>query len=184
VVETRNSITAEIELLVLPYTGPEKTLVQLLVDEFNNSEWNAFQSAVAFASQSGNFPALLEAIANFAQRGGRIEMTFGADTFSGQGGSEYAAIEQLLNTLKEFPEAKISLYREKGRTFHPKLYLFSNVKQKKARLIIGSSNWGAGGFYGNVEANVMINLRLDDASHAAFYERIAALFAEYWQELS
>jgi HKD family nuclease len=184
VVETRDSIVAEVELLILPYTGPGKTLIDLLIDEFNNTEWDSFQSAVAFASQSGNFPDLLNGIASFAKRGGRVEMTFGADTFSGEGGSEYDAIEQLLNAVKEFPKAKISLYREKGRTFHPKLYLFANAQKSKARLIIGSSNWGAGGFYGNIEANVIIDLRLDDPSHSKFFEHITELFAVYWQELS
>jgi HKD family nuclease len=184
VVETRDSIVAEVELLILPYTGAAKTLVQLLVDEFNNTDWDSFQSAVAFASRSGNFPDLLNAIVGFAERGGRVEMTFGADTFSGEGGSEYDAIEQLVDALAEFPGAKISLYRERGRTFHPKLYLFANARTKNARLVIGSSNWGAGGFYGNIEANVIINLKLDDPSHATFFERITELFAMYWQEIS
>jgi HKD family nuclease len=184
VVETRDSIVAEVELLIVPYTGRTRTLIQLLIDEFADAEWDSFQFAVAFASQSGNFPDLLNGIAAFAKRGGRIEMTFGADTFSGESGSEYEAIEQLLQRLDKFPKAKISLYREKGRTFHPKLYLFANLAKKKARLVIGSSNWGAGGFYGNVEANVIINLKLEDPSHRRFFDRISELFSDYWQESS
>jgi HKD family nuclease len=178
----RDIVDAEIELLVSPYGGSKKTLIQVLVDEFNNEGWNTFQSAVAFASRTGNFPRLLEAITDFAKRGGRIEMTFGADTFSGEGGSEYSAIKELLEITKKYPTARLSLYREPGRPFHPKLYLFANRTKKKARLIIGSSNWGGGGFHRNVEANVIINLRLAEPSHARFFGRVTQLFSKYWQE--
>jgi HKD family nuclease len=180
--KTRDIIDAEVELLVSPYSGSERTLIQVLVEEFSNPNWNVFQSAVAFASRTGNFPGLLKAMVDFAKRGGRIEMTFGADTFSGEGGSEYAAIKELLNATKKFPTAKISLYREPGRSFHPKLYLFANMDKKNARLIIGSSNWGGGGFHGNVEANVIIDLSLAKPAHARFFARVAELFSTYWQE--
>jgi HKD family nuclease len=180
--KTRDIVDAEVELLVSPYSGSEKTLIQALVDEFNNTDWNTFQSAVAFASRTGNFPVLLKAITDFAKRGGRIEMTFGADTFSGEGGSEYSAIKELLDVTRKYPTAKLSLYREPGRPFHPKLYLFANKTKKKARLIIGSSNWGGGGFHGNVEANVIISLRLAEPAHARFFDRVTELFSKYWQE--
>jgi HKD family nuclease len=57
------------------------------------------------------------------------------------------------------------LYHDKkrSRTFHPKIYLFSNVPNNNALLIIGSSNWSAGGFHDNIEANVIIELDLKDA---------------------
>jgi hypothetical protein len=178
-----DSIVAEVEVLISPYAGPNKTFLQLLLDELENNEWNLFRCAVAFASESGNFPDLLKRIVAFAKRGGRVEMTFGADVFGGEGGSEYAAIEELLKATKKLSTVRVSLYREKGRIFHPKLYLFANKKTKKARIVIGSSNWGGGGFHANVEANVVLDLNLVDPRHAKLFDYITELFELYWQEI-
>ena len=155
------------ELIILPYSGADgRTILHLLIRELTNDRWTRFQSAVAFAKRSGNYRELLESMSTFLNKGGTIEMTFGADVFgSDVRGSELEAIETLLNEFKDHANARMFLYHDKkrSRTFHPKIYLFSNVPNNNALLIIGSSNWSAGGFHDNIEANVIIELDLKDA---------------------
>ena len=172
------------EVIILPYAGKsDRTILHLLVREFSSDRWTLFQSAIAFAKQSGNYEELLLAIKGFLMNGGRVEMTFGADVFGREvKGSEYEAVEKLLTEFEAQPNAKLFLYHEKGtRTFHPKIYLFSSVERREALLIVGSSNWSAGGFYDNVEANVCVELNLKKADHLSCYDRLQSYFSDYWQ---
>ena len=174
---------AEIEVIILPYFADgEKTVGNLLAEALSSGKWERFQSAVAFARQTGNFDEIVSALRVFASKGGKVEMTFGADTFGTEGrGSDYQAIHTLLSELKE--DAEVFLYHEKGRTFHPKLYIFSNEVNKEALLIVGSSNWSQGGFFTNIEANIVVKLDLTQAEHLACYEHVQTLFKDYWQEV-
>jgi HKD family nuclease len=66
-------------------------------------------------------------------------------------------------------------------TFHPKVYL---VRAKaRARLIVGSANLTLGGLNNNVEAGLMLDFDLTDATDKAIVDevesRLAALPAEY-----
>jgi len=141
------------------------------------------KSAIASTSASGNFDALVDAMADFAGRGGSIELTFGADSFGVDiQGTERAAVELLLERFKDLPTAKVFLYHQTGRTFHPKLYLFSNEENGRALLIVGSSNWSYGGLVANIEADLLVRLNLDDPQHRECYESVVACFDEYWQE--
>ena len=87
-----------------------------------------------------------------------------------------------MTKMKKFPDVKFYLYYEKSRTFHPKLYLFSNEDEKHALIIVGSSNWSHGGFVDNVEVNVIVNLDLTIADHKACLDNINQYFINYWQE--
>lgn len=172
------------EIVLLPYARKdERGLLNILIEEFTGDRWSSFMSAVAFAKQSGNSPALLEAILHFSKHGGSVEMTFGADTFGAEGGvTEREAIETLLEQLGEQSNVELYIYHEKGRTFHPKLYLFSDEEDEAALLIVGSSNWSQGGLLNNVEANVIIKLDLAKKDHKACYDLVCGCFREYWQE--
>ena len=135
-------IKAEVDLLILPYaTLKGKSLLHVLIKEFNKKTWTHFRAVVAFAKEGANYQELIEAMSTFLSRGHSIEMTFGADTFSATKGSDYESIQTLLEHLSEQGDFKLFLYREQGRTFHPKMYLFSNEKKKRALIIVGSSNW-------------------------------------------
>lgn len=175
---------ADIELLILPYCAADKrSVLHILIDELGNPDWSRFQAAVAFAKATGNFPDLLGAMRGFAQRGGGIELTFGADGFSGETrGSDYQAIDEVLAAIGDEPTVRVHLYHELGRTFHPKVYLFSNVEQGKAVLIVGSSNWSGGGLHDNIEANVLIRLDLATSEHRKVFDDIQFCFATYWTE--
>ena len=95
----------------------------------------------------------------------------------------YDALKDLLERLEKYEQVRIFLYHEKIRTFHPKLYLFSNLDEKKGILIIGSSNWSRGGFTHNIEANALINLDLSDPEHLESFNEIEEYFKPYWQEI-
>lgn len=174
----------ETELVILPYDSQDgKSLLEILVNEFLSQKWISFQAAVAFLRASGNFSQLLEAMQTFLRNSGTIEITAGADTFSHTArGSDYDAIALLLSKFVSEPNFKLYLYHEKIRTFHPKLYLFSNEKIEQALLIIGSSNWSYGGLVDNIEVNALIKLNLGDDEHRQNYQKIKYYFATYWAE--
>lgn len=175
----------EAELIIHPYSSKDgKSLLDILVNELRSKKWIRFQAAVAFLKRSGNFRNLLEAMHTFIAEGGTIEITFGADTFAGNTrGTDYEAVKLLLSEFEEEPKVKFYLYHEKRRTFHPKLYLFSNEQDNNALLIVGSSNWSDGGLVNNIEANVLLKLELDKEDHKQCYQMISEYFATYWTEV-
>lgn len=170
------------ELIILPYDGAAGGVVGRLVSELREGGWKRFRAAVHSAKATGNFTALLDALFAFAQAGHATELTFGADVFRAGKGTDYAAIKTLLDRLDALPSARLCLYREKGRTFHPKLYLFDAEAESRALLLVGSSNWTEGGFLSNVEVDVVIHLDLGDDEHRATYDRVAKCFSDYWSE--
>ena len=172
---------ADVELLFLPYAETTRgTVADVLIRELRCGKWTHFRAAVAFARESGNFRELLDALIEFASSGATLDMTFGANTFSNGEGSDYAAIETLLEELEKFPAARLSLYSEPDRTFHPKMYLLSN--NTDAFLLIGSSNWTQGGLVRNIEANVIVRLALDDPEQRTAFDEAARIFDTYWKE--
>lgn len=177
---------ADAELLFLPYAArDDRSLVQVLVEQLEEAGWDRFRAAVAFAKRSGNFPRLIEALQEFAEEGGTINLTFSADDFGYSYASEYEAIEELLQKLENYPSARIYLYRSQDSTdppwsFHPKVYLFTN--EHEALLIVGSSNWGQGGMAYNVEANVLLRLNKSKDEHRGLLEEVENYFSNYWQE--
>src|SRR5690349_17951107 len=116
-----------VELLILPYAGAGRTVLHRLIEELKSGRWASFAAGVAFAKDSGNYLELIQALTDFAKSGGRVDLTFGADSFAGDArGSEYKAIQTLVDAFKALPSARVFLYHERSRTFHPKVYLFSN----------------------------------------------------------
>ncbi len=171
---------AEVEFVILPYDSVKgRSVLDLLIDELRHGGWTHFRAAVAFARISGNFPALLDAIRDFA-RNGQVRMTFGANTFVDGQGSDIEAIRGVLQALDGVANAAIHLYHEATRTFHPKLYLFSN--DNAALAIVGSSNWTEGGLYSNVEANVFVRLDLSDSEHRQELDRLVWHFETFWEQ--
>lgn len=176
---------AEVDFVILPYASAEgKSLLHLLIEELNGSSWTHFRAGVAFAKAGGNYEELFAAMSGFVARGGSIDLTFGADTFSNESrGSDYLAIEELVAHFDCEERVRISLYHEKGRTFHPKVYMFVNEAQKKALVFVGSSNWSSGGFCQNIEANVALKLDLTKKDHLDCYTKLKQCFDQYWSEV-
>jgi HKD family nuclease len=176
-------LQADVEVIILPYAvGPDGSLPDRFIRELQSGEWTSFRTAVAFAKSDGNHGPLLDALYEFARGGNTIELTFGADRFSGETpGTEYDAIKIIVEKLDALPTAKIFLYHERKRTFHPKIYLFANESTQHALLFVGSSNWTPGGLFTNIEANVAVHLDLSTDAHRACYETVRGCFEQYWQ---
>lgn len=134
-----------------------------------SGRYSKFKLAVAFAKNSG-VGRIFNDLTQFTNNGGSTEAIIGID----QSVTSY----QALVNLKSFAGDKLFIHKDKNPyiTFHPKLYLFGNRDIEK--VIIGSSNLTAGGFYLNFEANVGITL---DNSRAArdFKHQVNA----YWDNL-
>lgn len=159
-------------------------MLELLITEFSSDSWSRFDGAIGFAKSGGTFPDLLGAMKGFAARSDtQLRVTFGADRFAGDTrGSDFDAVAEVLRALKDAPNARVFLYHERGRTFHPKLYLFSNESAARALLILGSSNWSEGGLVENIEANVVLEFNLRDGEHERSYRELREYFDTYWHE--
>jgi phosphatidylserine/phosphatidylglycerophosphate/cardiolipin synthase-like enzyme len=175
---------ADIDVFILPYAAADgNSLLNLLVRQFNNGNWTNFKAAIAFCKQSGTIQDLLDAMQAFAEGGGEIDITFGADAFGAETrGSDYEALETILTKFNDYPNVNIYLYHEKGRTFHPKIYLFSNEEDHRALLIVGSSNWSMGGLVDNIEVNIGVKLNLNEEDHLACYNKMIEHINDYWHE--
>ena len=171
------------EVLLFPYDAAVgKSLFHRLIEELDSGCWTRLRVAVAFARDSGNANELLDALTNFVSSGGVVGLTFGADVFGADPGSDLQAIKELFTRFDPYKNATIHVYHESGRTFHPKIYLFDNQECEKALLIIGSSNWSRGGLATNVEGNILLHLELDIEEERDIYDRLEYCFANYWTE--
>lgn len=170
------------EFLILPYAAAHgNSLLERLARELDDEKWDCFWGAVAFANESGNDRRLMEALTGFVARGGEVSLTFGADVFGeGNYGTQLTAVRTLLTALAAHESGNVFLYHERGRTFHPKIYLFSGGDE--ALVIIGSSNWTRGGLAENVEANVLVKLNLAHADQRTAFEGLVETFRSYWTE--
>lgn len=105
--------------------------------------------AVAYL-KTGGYTALSSGITNFLEKGGRLEIVLGLADY---GITDSLPLKKLLALKKKFGK-HLNLLFICNRRFHPKLFIFKN--NKKATILIGSSNFTGGGFGGNIEANVSI----------------------------
>ncbi len=178
----QSDLPPKIRLIAHPYSGAvEENLVSFLVRELLSGKWVRFSAAVAYARSSGNWESLIGALSHFSENNGWVELTFGANTQSNDPGTDFEAIECILTRLN--PETtRLHLYHEKGKLFHPKVYLFSNEETESALLVIGSSNWTRGGFSDNIELNVVLSLDLLDPNDLSVYRQTNDLLETFWQE--
>jgi len=169
---------------VLPYASArQRSLAHVLIEELDSGKWTRFRAAVAFAGTSANTKELVASLRSFAAGGGEIAITFGADAFGEEAqGSEALAVEQLLNDLHAYPTARVFLYHEDGRIFHPKVYLFDSLDRQAALVIVGSSNWTRSGQIENVEANAIVPLNLGRSGDLEQFKELDRCFVEFWSE--
>lgn len=175
---------AEVEFIVLPYDSASgRSVLGVLVEELNSGRWNNFRAAVAFVKDTGMFDNLLESLGHFVEEGGAVSITCGADVFRGKKrGTDLEAVKKLLEVCGDSPNAKVYLYHEGGRTFHPKIYLFTNKDTKSALMIVGSSNITWGGLFNNVEASTLVRFDLSEEGHRDVLEKVESYFDQYWTE--
>ncbi len=125
-----------------------RRLLDLLREGLTDPRFTCLRIVTAYA-KSGPLLRLESSLATWKAAGKRTEAIFGIDQ---QGTSREA--------LKVAAELCDALYvtRERGITFHPKIYLFDGAAS--ARAIIGSNNLTVGGTETNFECSTVIDLDL------------------------
>lgn len=173
---------AKVEFILQPYDSAlSRSAVDVIIHQLESKKWSEAWFTVAFGLKTGNYPDLLAAITAFCKGGGKLHVTFGADTFATGGGTEFEAVEELLNLFDTLPTAQLYLFREAGRVFHPKVYLFFN--DKHAAVLMGSSNWSYKGLEENHEANALIHLDFADSNDKRAFDHLSQTISQYWKEL-
>lgn len=117
--------------------------------------WDSLDIAVAWVRESG-VAHLRNSFERFLTHGGALKLTVGIDLKN----TTQEGLQALLD-LEVFGTCETFVYHnEAGSVFHPKVYLFRNIKE--ARLIVGSNNLTSAGLFSNVEAGLQLDTELSD----------------------
>ncbi len=143
-----------------------------LLEQLGSNEWTSFRAAIAFVKVSG-VAHLEQALAAFSQRA-HVCLSIGVSLR----GTSKEGLERLAAAIGSKGEVWI-FFNEKGLTFHPKMYLFSNPEQ--ASLVVGSGNLTEGGLFDNYEASLEIPLNLANESDRRTYDEAVAVL-DRWQD--
>ncbi len=147
----------------------ENTAGEEIAKTLRSGKYSDFKVAVAYSRNSG-ISRIYNDLSEFANNGGKTSVIAGID----QSNTSY----QALVNLKTFAKDNLFIHHDKNFdiTFHPKVYLFGNREIEK--VIVGSSNFTAGGFFLNYEAN--IGVTLDSSKNAKDFQKQVS---DYWDNL-
>ncbi len=147
----------------------ENTAGEEIAKNLRSGKYSDFKVAVAYSRNSG-ISRIYNELSDFANNGGKISVIAGID-------QNFTSYQALVN-LKTFAKENLFVHHDKNFdiTFHPKVYLFGNREIKK--VIVGSSNFTAGGFFLNYEAN--IGVTLDSSKNAKDFQKQVS---DYWDNL-
>lgn len=147
----------------------ENTAGEEIAKTLISGKYSDFKVAVAYSRNSG-ISRIYNKLSDFANNGGKTSVIAGID----QSNTSY----QALVNLKTFAKENLFIHHDKNFdiTFHPKVYLFGNREIEK--VIVGSSNFTAGGLFLNYEAN--IGVILDSSKNAKDFQK---LVSDYWDNL-
>lgn len=147
----------------------ENTAGEEIAHTLKSGKYSDFKVAVAYSRNSG-ISRIYNELSDFANNGGKTSIIAGID----QSNTSY----QALVNLKTFAKDNLFIHHDKNVdiTFHPKVYLFGNREIEK--IIVGSSNFTAGGFFLNYEAN--IDVTLDSSKNAKDFQKQVS---DYWNTL-
>lgn len=150
---------------------------ELDAHEAGPRQWQSFEFAVAWINRLGA-GKIKHPATQFLNSGGSIRATVGLDF----GSTSYEGLGALLDLgdLKD-GDADITTHvffdENPACTFHPKVYLFSNLTQ--GRLFVGSNNMTWAGLSTNVEAALEVTGDLTEQSISVARETLAA-----WRDAS
>jgi HKD family nuclease len=147
----------------------ENTIGEEIAKSLKSGKYFDFKVAVAYSRNSG-ISRIYNELSDFSNKGGKTSVIAGID----QSNTSY----QALVNLKTFAKDNLFIHHDKNFdiTFHPKMYLFGNREIEK--VIVGSSNFTAGGFFLNYEAN--IDVTLDNSKNAKDFQKQVS---DYWDNL-
>lgn len=147
----------------------ENTAGEEIAKTLRSGKYSDFKVAVAYSRNSG-ISRIYNELSDFANNGGKTSVIAGID----QSNTSY----QALVNLKTFAKENLFIHHDRNFdiTFHPKVYLFGNKEIEK--VIVGSSNLTAGGFFLNYEAN--IGVTLDTSKNSKDFQKQVS---DYWDNL-
>jgi HKD family nuclease len=121
---------------------------------FELQQANEVRIAVAFMKVTG-IKVIEDSIKSCLRNNGKIEIITGLDFKT----TDPKSLQYILNLKEDFPNLDFYCYGDKQNNktdivFHPKIYLFSNQKEKTS--IVGSTNLTGGGLMTNFEVNTII----------------------------
>lgn len=125
--------------------------------------------AVAFMKATG-IKVIEDSLIQCLQKDGKVEIITGLDFKT----TDPQSIQYILNLKKDCPNLEFYCYADKmdnksSIVFHPKIYLFSNSKEKTS--IVGSANLTGGGLTTNFEVNTIIK-----EDKPQYYSQIEAIY--------
>ncbi|MDN2713222.1 phospholipase D family protein [Janthinobacterium sp. SUN118] len=138
---------------------------EMFSEQSGHLRWHTVEFAVAWANYSG-MNRLFDSMQTFLSKGGRIRVTVGLDF----GSTTYEGLGRLLELEHDDNIITHVFFDEnQARTFHPKVFLFSN--DEEAYLLVGSNNMTSGGLETNIEAalgfsGALRDKTISDAHHA------------------
>ncbi|MDP2887576.1 MAG: phospholipase D-like domain-containing protein [Bacteroidota bacterium] len=132
-----------------------------LMSYLSSADYHSFTGMSAFASESGVYG--LTGYLNSAKKYFKnLTLIVGVDLE----GTSKEALEEILDLeINSF-----IFYQKEQPVFHPKIYLFEDIKEYK--LIIGSSNLTRGGLFTNVESSMLIEFDSNDKEGLAFLSEL------------
>ena len=153
----------------LTFYTQENPIGQEIAGVLKSGKYSDFKATVAYSRNSG-ISRIYNELSEFSDKGGKTSIVMGID----QVNTSY----QALVNLKTFAKDNLFIHHDKNFdiTFHPKVYLFGNEEIEK--IIVGSSNFTAGGLFLNYEAN--IGVTLDTSEKAKFFQKQVT---DYWDNL-
>lgn len=150
--------------------GPDKRrqLYYQLIESMKKAE--SVDIIVSFLMESG-VKMLLQELENTLKRGARIRILTGNYLGITQPSALYLIKRKLGN------RADLRFYCEKGRSFHPKSYIFHYADHSE--LYIGSSNISRSALTSGIEWNYRFSSKKDSENYAEFFHTFEDLFENH-----
>ena len=84
--------------------------------------------------------------------------------------------KKLVIELSKLPNTKVRIFCDRNKLFHAKIYCFKGAE--KVKVVVGSSNLTAGGFFHNVEVNALFET---DPSNPKI-QKLYQIYNNYWEK--
>ena len=84
--------------------------------------------------------------------------------------------KNLVSELSGLPNTEVRIFCDKKRLFHAKIYCFRGAE--KVKVVVGSSNLTAGGFFHNVEMNTLFEADISNPE----IQKLNQIYNEHWEK--
>lgn len=159
---------------LLPQVPGELSLYKELNHLFKSNKYNSFRCLVAFITWEG-LSLIYQEMENFYNRNkGQVNFILGL-------GGNSEELHSLRYLIQRMSKGRYRIFDANNRnyTFHPKIYLFTGLKE--SCILIGSNNMTQGGLYYNSECSISISYK--NNSKDEFIDEVENLWQQYSKPL-